>query len=149
MTPRLSTLYAKGEIKRYKRLMFRILSIGTILGVGGILIAVGAGKTILKFLYHTEYADRAHIFVWLMVAGGISYVASILGYGMTAARHFKAQLPLFVLVTLTTYLASIWLIPKYALTGAALSLISGALVQIIGSWIITVFALRTVKKSVQ
>ena len=33
-----------------------------------------------------------------MAAGGVAYVASALGYGLTAARYFSVQVPLFVTV---------------------------------------------------
>lgn len=146
VVPRLSIYYAKGEINPFKKLMFHLLGIGFFLGMGGVLMALIIGRPILILLYRPEYAEHTIVFVWLMVVGGLSYVASILGYAMTAARYFKAQLPLFIIVTLTTYLASLWLIPKYALLGAAFSLLAGTLVQILGSGIIIVIVLKNLKK---
>ncbi len=77
----------------------------------------------------------------VMVATGIGYVASFLGYGMTAARYFRAQLPLFAFVTGTATLACLWLIPSGGLRGAAIALTIAIVVQACGSLAIVMHAL--------
>jgi hypothetical protein len=59
------------------------------------------------------------IFLWLGLAAGISYVASLLGFAMTAARYFRAQLPVFLISTLVTAAGCTLLVPRYQLLGAA------------------------------
>jgi hypothetical protein len=61
----------------------------------------------LTLIYQPEYA-RQDVFIWLMVAAGIGYVGSFLGYGMTAVRYFRVQLPLFAMVACVTVL--IWVL---------------------------------------
>ena len=53
----------------------------------GILVALVLGHELLTVLYRPEYAEHTAVFVWLMVAASVGYVASFLGYGMTAARY--------------------------------------------------------------
>jgi len=142
VVPRLAKYYAVDDIIQYKRLLSRIMGIGLLLGGIGVLMALIAGRQLLTLLYRPEYADHVTAFVWLMVMAGVSYLASFLGYGMTAARYFKVQLPIFVIVTASTFGASMWLIPHFALTGAALSLTVGSLVQLIGSGFIIIHVLR-------
>lgn len=67
--------------------------IGLFVGLGGVLLVLIAGRPILTILYQPEFADRVSVLLWLMIAGCFSYIASSLGYGMTAARYFDAQLP--------------------------------------------------------
>lgn len=137
VVPRLAKYYAAHDISQYKRLLVRMLCIGLILGTGGVIVALLAGRPILSVVYRAEYAAHNLVFVWLMVAAGVSYIASLLGYGMTAARYFRVQLPLFIAVTATTYVASFLLIRRFDLTGAAFALAAGSLVQLIGStWVI-------------
>ena len=52
-----------------------------------------AGRPILLLLYRPEYAEHVAAFLLLAAATALGYVASILGYAMTAARYFRAQLP--------------------------------------------------------
>jgi hypothetical protein len=69
------------------------------------------------------------------------YVSCFLGYGMTAARYFRVQMPLFVLVTGSSAIACFWLIPTQGVLGAAIALIVGAIVQAVFSLGVIVHAL--------
>jgi O-antigen/teichoic acid export membrane protein len=100
-----------------------------VLGGAGVLVAVIAGREILTLLYRPEYGQQADLFVWLMVAAGMGYMSSFLGYGMTAARYFRVQMPLFALVTGSSAISCLWLIPTMGVRGAAIALIVGAVVQ--------------------
>jgi O-antigen/teichoic acid export membrane protein len=128
-SPRLAKYYAAGNSTAFRTLLLKLVGVGLMLGTGGVFVAVVAGKPILTLLYRPEYADRADLFAWLMVAAGIGYVSSFLGYGMTAARYFRVQMPLFVLVTGSCAIACFWLIPTQGVRGAAIALIVGAIVQ--------------------
>jgi len=142
VVPRLAKYYAQSDIMRFKHLMFRMLGIALLLGAAGVLVALLAGRPILRMLYRPEYAVHSPVLIWLMLAAAVSYIASFLGYSMTAARYFKVQLPLFTAVTATTYGASLWLIPRLALTGAALALTAGSLVQVVGSMLVIAHTLN-------
>lgn len=118
-SPRLAKHYASGDKKAFHSLLLKLIGIGVLLSVTGVVIATSVGKEILSLLYKPEYANRADVFTWLMVAAGISYISSLLGHGMTAARYFKIQLPLNIAFVVITVLAALLLIPLYGLQGAA------------------------------
>jgi hypothetical protein len=61
---------------------------------------------------------------------------------MTSARYFVHQIPLFATVVLTITGASYLLVPRLGLTGAVLSNLVGAVVQVLGSILVLAFALR-------
>ena len=128
-SPRLAKYYAAGNSTAFGTLLLKLVGVGLMLGAGGVFVAVVAGRPILTLLYKPEYAERADLFAWLMVAAGMGYVSSFLGYGMTAARYFRVQMPLFVLVTGSCAIACFWLIPTQGVRGAAIALIVGAIVQ--------------------
>jgi O-antigen/teichoic acid export membrane protein len=65
-----------------------------------------------------------------------------LGYGITASRYFRIQLPLYVAVTGSSAIGGLWLIPTMGVQGAAIALIVGAVVQASFSWGVIVYALR-------
>ncbi|MEC4816572.1 MAG: oligosaccharide flippase family protein [Scytonema sp. PMC 1069.18] len=126
---RLAKYYASGDDTAFRTLLFKLLLIGALLGGTGVLVALVAGRQILTLLYQPEYAEHADLFVWLMLATGINYVSSFLGYGMMAARYFRIQIPIFASVTTISAIFCFWLIPNVGLLGAAIALVVGAVVQ--------------------
>lgn len=141
-TPRLANYYAAGNYTKFRQLLLRMLSIGGAMGAVGVFTAAIAGRPLLEFFYGSEYATHIKLFIWLMVFGGVTFVASFCGYGMTAARYFRMQMPLFMLVACVTGGVSWILIPNLGIIGAAFSLLSGAVAQLIGSIFVIFHTLR-------
>ena len=146
-SPRLAKYYAAKNSRAFRQLLVRLVGIAALLGGLAVIAALVAGSQILTLLYQPEYAQYTDLFVWLMVAAGISYISSFLGYGMTAARYFRIQMPLYALGTTTSVLACLWLVPILGLQGAAIALIMSALVQAGTSLGVIVVALRQLELS--
>jgi O-antigen/teichoic acid export membrane protein len=144
-SPRLATYYATGNVSAFGLLLLKLVGIGMVLGSVGIVVTLVAGHEILTLLYQPEYAQR-EIFVSLMVVAGLRYVGTFLGYGMTAARYFRVQVPLLALVTGTTVLACLSLIPSAGLVGAATALVISTVVWLIGSSAIVMYAIYALRK---
>jgi O-antigen/teichoic acid export membrane protein len=140
--PRLARYYANGDYRAFSSLIGKLLCLGLALGASGILLIGLTGRPLLLLLYRSEYADRVGVFLWLGIAAGIGYIASLLGYAMTAARYFRAQLPVFVIATLVTALGCTVLVPRYELSGAAIAIILAAICQVVGSAVVINHALR-------
>ena len=145
-TPRLAKYYATGNSNAFGQLLLKLIGIGAALGIVAVSVAIVAGEQVLTLFYDAEYAEYANLFAWLMVAAGISYISSFLGYGMTAARYFQVQMPLFTLSTTVSALTSFWLIPKLGLQGAAIALIAGAIVEAIFSLGVNLYAIHKIKR---
>lgn len=141
-SPPLARYHAQGQRGAYVALLGRLLAIAALVGLAGVVVAMTLGRPLLALLYGAEYAARPEVFTWLMVAAAVSYVASILGYGMTAARRFRPQLPLFALTAGVMTAASAVLVPRYELIGAAWALLLVALGQVVGSVYVIANALR-------
>ncbi len=141
--PRLARYYADRDYRAFSSLMRKLLCLGLAIGIGGIVLIWLAGRSILLLLYRPEYANSLSVFLWLGVAAGISYVASFLGYAMTAARYFRAQLPVFLITTGVTAVGCAILVPRYHLSGAAIATIFAAISQAIGSLAVITHALRS------
>lgn len=141
-TPQLARDYAEREASPFLRLLAKLVASGMLLGVVGVAATIVAGRTILSFLYQPEYASQLDVFVWLMSAAGINYVVSFLGYGMTAARQFKVQLPLMAIAAGSTALICLWLVPVLGLQGAALALVVSTGMRAAGSIVVVAHALR-------
>ena len=124
--PRLSRSY-RTNLPDYRTLVARLVVIGMGLGVAGVAVAALMGKLVLRLFYRPEYAEHNEVLVVLMVAGGLSYVSSFLGYALTAARYLKVQVVVNALAVLAVLVSGWWLIPREGLMGAAWSVtIAGA-----------------------
>jgi O-antigen/teichoic acid export membrane protein len=132
-SPRLSKVYASGDARSFRGLFAKLLAIAACIGVVGVVVAAVAGRPILLVLYRPEYASANMVFTWVALATAISYVASIVGYTLTAAQVFVAQAPLFAGVSAATTAASGLLVPRFGLHGAAWALVIGNAVQLIGA----------------
>lgn len=132
-SPTLARYYALGDAAGFWRLMRKLLAIGGAIGIAGVALSALAGRPFLSIAFRPDYADSADVLIWVMVAGAIGYVASFLGYGVTATRRFIVQAPLIAVVTASTALACVILIPRYGLIGAAWALSGAAAVQLVGS----------------
>jgi O-antigen/teichoic acid export membrane protein len=145
-SPRLAKYYAERNSTAFRALLLKTVAFGALLSVTGVLVSVFFGREILTLIYQPEYAQYQDVFVLLMVAAGIEYIAIFLDFGMSAARYFRVQLPLFAAVTVTAVLACFWLVPLYGLRGAAMAVIITTVVRAIGSLVIVVYALRALPR---
>ncbi|MBD2212390.1 oligosaccharide flippase family protein [Nostoc linckia FACHB-104] len=141
-SPRLAKYYVAGNQVAFRTLLLQLVGIAALMGGVGVVIVLLAGQEILTLLYRPEYAQYTDVFVWLMIAASIEYIASFLGYGMTAARYFRVQMPLFASVTTASAIVCLWLIPIWGLQGAAIALIVSAIVQASFSWGVIIHALH-------
>jgi O-antigen/teichoic acid export membrane protein len=139
---RLARMVAAGDIHGFRRIIGGLLSLGLAVLVTGPPLATIAGRPLLTILYRAEYAKDINVLVVMLVTGGISAIASFLGYGMTAVRSFRMQVPVIGLSTLTTVLLCWLLVPRLGLIGAAYSLLASALVLTVGAALALHSALR-------
>jgi O-antigen/teichoic acid export membrane protein len=139
--PRLAKYYAKSDQAAFRNLLLKLVGIGTLLGGIGVLISLVAGKQLLTIIYGSEYANHTNLFVWLMVIAAIGYVSSFLGYGMTAARYFRIQMPLFMIATVVSAISCFWLIPTQGLQGAIMALLISVIIQLGLSLAVVIHAL--------
>jgi O-antigen/teichoic acid export membrane protein len=135
-TPRMARLFANGDRAGFVRLVLRLAGVGGLLALAGVAVAALAGEPLLRLIYTAEYASHARTFLVINLAAGIGYVASFLGYAITAARQFVAQTPLSLAVGASTALSAWWLVPRLGIVGAAWATGCGMAVQLLGEiWI--------------
>jgi O-antigen/teichoic acid export membrane protein len=144
-SPRLAKYYVTGNGTAFRRLLLQLVGIAFLIGGLGVIVVLVAGRQILTILYRPEYAQYTNVFVLLMIAAGIEYISSFLGYGMTAARYFRIQMPLFTSVSAIASVVCLWLIPLWGLQGAAIALIVAAIVQVVFSSGVIIHALHKIQ----
>jgi O-antigen/teichoic acid export membrane protein len=140
-SPRLADHYAAGNHRAFSALLIRLTVIGILLGLVGLIIALLAGRQILTIIYRAEYVEY-NLFILLMLVGGISYLDSFLGYGITAARYFRIQTLITFLYALIVTILCFWLIPLSGLQGAAYALIIAGCIKVVFYLLITFYVIK-------
>jgi O-antigen/teichoic acid export membrane protein len=141
-TPRLASLYASGEVRAFRTLLLKLCAAAAVPGIAGLLVAVLAGKLVLRLLYRADYESYSGVFTLLMIATAIYCVTAILTNAMTAARIFKPQPALLAAVMLLSAAACYFWIPAHGLAGAAYAIILAAAAQLVGSLVVLRSVLR-------
>jgi O-antigen/teichoic acid export membrane protein len=128
--PRMSRLYAGGRIAEFCSLLFKLSAIGCLLGVASLAVAQFLGARLLTIFYSPEYAARSGVFLLLMLAAAIHCVASMLTSGLTSARCFRIQVPLFAATVAVSVAACAWWVPTEGLDGGAMAMVLAAFVRL-------------------
>ncbi|MFB3778143.1 MAG: lipopolysaccharide biosynthesis protein [Bryobacteraceae bacterium] len=129
-TPRLANHLAAGNLAQFRSLLGRLLAIVLAMGLGAILLAKLYGPWLLSILYMPSYAAYGDVFVWLSIGGACVGVGNILSSAVTAARRFRAQVPMFLAVALTSTTGCYFLVPAGGMLGAAKGAAIGGLVYV-------------------
>jgi len=139
---RLARAYATENIGEFWSLIGILLALGATVGICGMIVSKIAGREILTILFRPEYAEQADLLPWIMAAGGMGYMAQLLGIGMTAARNYKPQIALLFLVSLSLSAASYLLVARQGLLGAIFAMSIGSFVHVAGGAFILFTGLR-------
>lgn len=129
---RLARAHAEGDGILFRRIVLRLVLIGVGIGAAGVALAAAAGPPVLAWVYEPEYARHGGLFLLIMIAGGVSYVGSLLGAPATAMRAFGAQLRIHSLNTGVLLLLGWTLIPRHGMMGAAWTMLGGAATVTLG-----------------
>ena len=135
-TPRLARFHTSGDVRGYRALSIKMAALGAVLGAAGLIVTATIGSFLITLVYRPEYAQRGSLFTVAMAAAGLGFVASLLGYVITAARRFREQMPLQAACLIATLIGAYVLVPRIGLTGAAIAVGIGSAVQIAAeAWI--------------
>ena len=126
----------------FKKLLSMALCVAGGLGLIAIFLSYFMGEFVLNLVYGAEYVAYTDAFVLTMVAGFILYLATVLGYTLTAIGFIKQQVYLFSIVLIFSVLVSYLCIPEYGIIGGIYTLMVSYLVQCILSLLVVLFRLK-------
>ena len=132
--PRLASLRAAGEAGAFRGLIRKLVLFGALLGAAGVALSAVAGRRILELLYRPEFGSGAPVLVLLSAAAGIWFVATLLGYSLSAARVFKVQPALLAVALIVLMAGCAVLVPVHGGAGAAMALLLASSVQALLAW---------------
>lgn len=140
--PTLADLYYKNEIEKYVSLLKKMLLIGLLFGLIGLFLVFLTGEWILTFLYDSTYAKYNNVLILCMLAGTFEFLASFLGYALTAMGVFIVQAYSSLLLIAINFTSCIILIPHYGITGAGFVLLITSFSQFSFFMLILTFKLK-------
>lgn len=123
--PRLSQLFARGDLPGFKKVLSRFMLIGAGVGVVSVIGAMVVGPAFLALAYTPEYSDQADVLVVVALAMGLNAALNFLGTAATAARRFRPQVVAHVVKVATITLATLLLVPRLGALGAAWTQVIG------------------------
>jgi O-antigen/teichoic acid export membrane protein len=132
VTTRLASLFAAGNLKQFVRLLTKLSMLGVLLAAIGVPLTLLVGRPLLTLLYRREYADHVGLLALLVGIAGISTIGSFLFCGLTAARAFRAQVPVYLAAMVVVMVAAVLLIPCYGLMGAGTAVLLSTLTIALG-----------------
>lgn len=119
---RLSRYYSEGRRDAFRSTILKILGMGVLIGVVGVLGVVLLGPFILGMVYTKEYASHNDVFVVIMIGGALLYLGSLLGAPVSAMRAFRVQFWVYLVNVCLMVALCWWLIPKHGMMGAAVAM---------------------------
>jgi O-antigen/teichoic acid export membrane protein len=140
-SPRLSQYYSAGNKAAFISLLMKTVGIGILLGVAGVLVVLIAGKEILTIAYQPEYA-RKDIFIIVMIAAGLEYIATFVIYGVSATRTFQIQAVMYTVSTIILIVALMIMISLNGLNGVAMAILISKGVLLFSSVVVIFNELR-------
>jgi O-antigen/teichoic acid export membrane protein len=143
---RLAQHYAANQHQQFRRVLLRLTAVAALVGAGGFVAGLIAGREILTLLFRAEYGERVDILHWLLAAGTLIYLGNCLGVGLTAARFFQVQVPMALFGICASVLSSWLLIPSAGLRGAAIAAVVAAGLALLAVFLILLLALRADEK---
>lgn len=146
-SPRLARLYEDGNQRGFRKLHHHLLAFGLAVSLTAIAGAVLLGEPVLRLVFGAEYAARNDLFIQLSIVSGVIHLVSLQGYTVTATRSFRAQLPVSILVAVTTLTVAWFMVPAYGVAGAGAAMLGGALVQGSGYSLLLRRALHRLQRS--
>jgi O-antigen/teichoic acid export membrane protein len=132
VTTRLARFYAEGDLTRFRHVLTRLCLLGVLIVVLGVPASFLVGRPLLTLVYRQEYAEHVGLLALLVAVAGVTTIASFLFCGLTAARQFRVQLPVYAAAVLVGVVGSALLVPHLGLIGAGTSLFLSSLAAVFG-----------------
>ncbi|MDG2380183.1 MAG: oligosaccharide flippase family protein [Pirellulaceae bacterium] len=139
--PRFGHCFVNADGAGCRRLLWRVLIVNAVFGVLGVLAGLLIGRQILQLLYTEEFAQYDQPLVWMMVSFALNCMGSI-GSVLMAAKRFRTQFVISLITLVTTVGLGVMLIPRYGLTGAALTLVVVSSIRLAVIFLAVSFVIR-------
>jgi len=137
VTTRLARLYAGRDVRGFSRLLVKLSMLGIVIIVVGVPLSLLLGRPFLTIVYSADYSNQVGLLALFVATSGITTISAFVFCGMSAARRFRSQLPVYLAtITICTVGAAI-LTPRFGVLGAGLAVsISSIVTAMLGIWVL-------------
>jgi O-antigen/teichoic acid export membrane protein len=138
VTTRLARLYEGRDVRGFLRLLLRLSMLGVLTIVVGVPASFLLGKPFLTLVYRPDYADHVGLLALFVATSGVTTISAFVFCGMSAARLFRVQLPVYLMTVTVCAASAAILIPRFGLNGAGLAVLISSITTCIGGmWVIS------------
>ena len=130
MTAPLSQCAHRGDWKGFRALFGRGMGTGILVVTACCLMCVFMGPALLLAIFGKTTPEQSWMLVLQMMAAGVTALAGLCGYALTAMGEFRQQLLLFIPLTSLTALLSWGFVPAYGVEGACWVLVAGSILHL-------------------
>ena len=129
--PRLARLFTAGQMPAFRRILAKVVVACALVGASGVAVTAVAGRWILTVVYTPEYADHADVFILLMLAFALQFLAAAFRAALLAMRRYRTQLLLCIVSTVVLAAMCVALLESHGLRGAAWAIIGSRTVDLL------------------
>ena len=129
-TPRLAKYHAAGNQRAFAWLLVRLLALAAALGTAMVVGMAAFGQPALKLLYNADFSQYQRLAVLMMAVAGATYLATILGIAVEAARRFRLHMAIQIAAMIVLVAALPWAVGRFGLEGAAGAMLLSALTAV-------------------
>jgi O-antigen/teichoic acid export membrane protein len=145
--PRLAKHINAKKITKFTRLLMKLILIGAVVGIVGVVGALLIGEWFLAVFFGPEYAVHNSVLIWVMVSTAIATSFVYLGTAMTAWRNLKAQAVIVLCKCVLVLVVCYTLIPEHKSIGGAWGLLAGNGFSALLFIALTVWTVTTFKRN--
>ncbi|MGS4347472.1 lipopolysaccharide biosynthesis protein [Myroides odoratus] len=127
--PRLSKYFGNREFDKFKSLQKKFILFNLGIGIVTIIASVVLGEFILRLLFNEEISKYTKLFTYITIVGLGNYLATALGYTLTAMREFKIQPKINFLIFILKLSIIFYFVNHYGIYGAVYSSIITLFIQ--------------------
>lgn len=132
VTTHLARLFANNERKRFVHLMIKLCLLGALITIVGVPLSFIIGQPLLTILYSREYADHVGLLAIFVAVTGLTTIGNFFFSGLTAARSFQVQVPIYFAQLVIGVTGTALLVPRYGMIGAGIGLFLSTLIMVLG-----------------
>lgn len=122
--------FHRNDRARFERLVLTMAVGAAALGLGVALAAILAGRWAILTLYGPAFGDAADAVIPIVVGGAFGYVASVLGYAVSATGRYERMIGWSTAVFAVTGLSGFIGVGQFGLAGLGYALAAGGIVNI-------------------
>ena len=132
VTTRLARLFADGDHRQFVRLLTKLSMLGVLITAVGVPLTFLVGRPLLTLLYRREYAEHVGLLALFVGIAGLNTIGLFPFCGLTAARVFRVQAPIYFIAMLVGVAGAALFIPRYGLIGAGSALFLSTVTVVLG-----------------